>query len=76
MIPVSYKDAYSEAVHYDLAATYDLDPSTTVLGRIGYSKADGNILSVGTVDDGAGLTEELFAEFSDMEQVTLEGIAA
>ena len=73
LVPVSYGDAYKEAVSYDLATTYDLDPTTTLIGRIGYSKAEGNLLSVGTVDNGAGLTEELFAEFSDLEQVTLEG---
>lgn len=70
---VSYKDAYNEAVHYDLAATYDLDPRTTILGRIGYSEADGQNLLVGTVDDGAGTTEDLYAQFGDLEQVTLEG---
>ncbi|NNC36105.1 MAG: hypothetical protein HKO02_01505 [Hyphomonadaceae bacterium] len=70
---VSYKDAYKEAAHYDLAATYDIDPSTTLIGRIGYSKAEGERLLVGQVDDGAGLTEDLYAEFSDLEQVTLEG---
>lgn len=70
---VSYKDAYGEAAHYDLAATYDIDPSTTVLARIGYSNAEGNRLLVGQVDDGAGLTEDLYAEFGDLEQVTLEG---
>jgi len=73
LVPVSYKDAYGEAVNYDLAATYDIDPSTTILGRIGYSNAEGNVLSVGSVDNGAGLTEELFAQFGDLEQVTLEG---
>lgn len=73
LAPVSYSDAYKEAVHYDLAATYDIDPSTTVLARIGYSNAEGNRLLVGQVDDGAGLTEDLYAEFGDLEEVTLEG---
>jgi len=70
---VSYGDAFDNAISYDLAATYDLDQTTTLLGRVGYSEADGNRLLVGTVDDGMGLTEDLYAEFSDMEQVTLEG---
>lgn len=73
LAPVSYKDAYGEAVHYDLAATYDVDPSTTLIARIGYSNAEGNRLLVGQVADGAGLTEDLYAEFSDLEEVTLEG---
>lgn len=73
LAPVSYKDAYKEAVHYDLAATYDVDPSTTLIARVGYSNSEGNRLLVGQVDDGAGLTEDLYAEFSDLEEVTLEG---
>ena len=70
---ISYKDAYGETAHYDMAATYDISPNTTVLARVGYSNAEGNRLQIGQVDDGLGLTEDLFAEFSDLEQVTLEG---
>jgi len=70
---ISYKDAFNETAHYDLAATYDVDPSTTLLARIGYSDAEGQNLLIGTVDDGAGVSEDLYAQFSDMEQVTLEG---
>ncbi|WP_371397129.1 hypothetical protein [Fretibacter rubidus] len=69
---ISYKDAFDNGVGYDLATTYDLNQSTTVLGRIGYNKADGQRLLTGTVNDGTD-TENLYAEFSDLEQVTLEG---
>lgn len=69
---IEYKDAFSNAVNYDLATTYDLDPSTTLIGRVGYAKADGERIRTGTVDNGA-TTEDLFAEFSDLEQFTLEG---
>lgn len=69
---ISYKDAYKNAVNYDMAATYDIGPSTTVLGRLGYSRADGNKIKTGTIDDGV-LTEDLYAQWGDLEQVTIEG---
>lgn len=69
---IGYKDAFKEGTHYDLAATYDLDRNTTVLGRFGYGKASGEIVETGTVTDATG-TETLFAEFSDLEQMTIEG---
>lgn len=73
LAPISYKDAWDNAQGADLAATYDLNQNTTLLGRVGYSKADGgNQLLVGTVSDN-GVTEDLYAEFSDLEQYTVEG---
>ena len=69
---ISYKDAFDKGVGYDLATTYDLNQSTTLLGRIGYNKADGQRLKIGSVND-SSTTEDLYAEFSDLEQVTLEG---
>ncbi|HHL42927.1 MAG TPA: hypothetical protein ENJ42_04855, partial [Hellea balneolensis] len=69
---ISYNDAYKNAVSYDLTATYDLDPTTTLLGRIGYKSADGERLKVGTITDGT-ITEDLYAQWGDMEEVTLEG---
>ena len=79
--PIGYKDAYKNAVTYELAATYDVDPSTTLLGRIGYSEAKGERMKIGTIDNRtlatdpttATISEDLYAEFSDLEQVTLEG---
>ncbi len=69
---ISYKDAYDSAVSYNMAATYDITPSTTVLGRLGYSKANGNRIKTGTIDDGV-ITEDLYAQWGDLEQITLEG---
>lgn len=69
---IAYKDAFGHSQSVGLATTYDLDRNTTLLGRIGYNKADGQRLQTGTVSDGT-TTEDLFAEFSDLEQVTLEG---
>jgi len=74
MDPVAYKDAWDNAKAIGMSATYDVNQNTTLLGRVGYSKAEGgNQILVGTVDDGAGLTEDLYAEFSDLEQYTVEG---
>jgi hypothetical protein len=77
---ISYGDAYKNAVNYDLAATYDINPSTTILGRLGYSKAEGERIRTGTIDDSTFVpapatvtTEDLYAEWSDLEQWTVEG---
>lgn len=69
---ISYKDAYKNGVAYDMTATYDLDPSTTLLGRIGYKNAEGERMKVGTITDG-NITEDLYAKWTDLEEVTLEG---
>ncbi|PHR91311.1 MAG: hypothetical protein COA69_12430 [Robiginitomaculum sp.] len=69
---ISYADAYKNAVNFDLAATYDITPSTLVLARLGYSKAEGNRIRTGTIDDGT-LTEDLYAQWGDLEQFTVEG---
>jgi len=72
---ISYGDAYENAVSYDLAATYDINPSTTLIGRVGYAKADGQRVEIGSVTDTGfpGVDEPYFATWSDLEQVTLEG---
>ena len=77
---ISYGDAYKNAVSYDLAATYDIDPSTTILGRVGYSKAEGERIRTGTIDNSTFvpapatvITEDLYAQWSDLEQWTVEG---
>ncbi len=73
---IAYKDAFKNGMNYDLATTYDLTRDTTLIGRIGYSKADGERMQIGTINDipgGGTLTEDLYAEFSDLEQITLEG---
>lgn len=71
---VSYKDAYAHAQTYGLTATYDVDPSTTLLGSVGWSKAEGERMKVGTITNASGsLTEDLHAQWGDLEEVTLEG---
>jgi hypothetical protein len=70
---ISYNDAYDTAVTYTGGVTYDVSPTTTVLGQLGFSKANGNHLNVGTISDGAGVTEDLYAQWGDLEQWTLEG---
>jgi len=73
--PISYNDAFGTPITYELGATYDVGPSTTLLARVGYLEADGKRLQVGTVNNGAtpAVTEDLFGEFGDLEQVRLEG---
>lgn len=77
---VSYNDAFDEAVQYDLAATYDVGPNTTVLGRVGYSEANGNSVDLGQAFDTSSATAgtaatavPVTASFSDLEQYTVEG---
>lgn len=82
---ISYNDAFNEAVQYDVAGTYDVGPNTTLLGRFGYSEANGQAVDVGTafefaappVDPAnivvpAGAESPVTANFSDLEQFTLE----
>ena len=73
---ISYDDAFEDIKSYDIAATYDVNRNTTLLGRLGYTTADGVVNKVGTVSgstSGGNVTEDLFAEFSDLEQYTIEG---
>jgi len=77
---VSYNDAFDEAIEYDIAGTYDISPNTTILGRFGYSEADGQTVTLGAAFDPASTlgfvdadnSAPVFAEFSDLEQITLE----
>ena len=73
LAPIAYADAFDNAKGLDLTATYDMNHNTTLLGRVGYTKAGGDALKVGTVSDGLGTVEDLYAEFSDLEQYTVEG---
>lgn len=71
--PISYKDAFDNAVVYDLGAELDLSHDTTLLARVGYSKAEGSdAVKVGSITQGS-VTEDLYAEFSDLEQYRFEG---
>ena len=69
---ISYGDAFDDPISYNVAATYDISPSTTLLGQFSYAEADGNNVQIGNVTEG-GREGALFAEFSDLEQYTIEG---
>jgi hypothetical protein len=69
---ISYGDAFDNAVHYNLAAAYDLNPSTTLIGQVGYASAEGQSVQISNVTEG-GTTAPLFGKFSDLEQYTIEG---
>lgn len=69
---VSYKDAWDNAISYDVAATYDLNRSTTAIARLGYSKADGKDFALGEATEG-GVTAPVTGRLSDLEQYTIEG---
>ena len=76
--PIAYKDAYDNGTSYDVAATYDVNRNTTLLGRVGFTKAESaGPIKVGTNSSGGttggGTTSDLYAEFSDLEQYTVEG---
>jgi len=69
---ISYNQAFDSGIRYDLGAEFDVNQDTTLLSRIGYSQADGKRNNIGTVTEG-GTTADLFAEFSDLEQYSIEG---
>ena len=83
----SYNDAFDETVEYDIAATYDISPNTTILARFGYAEADGNDSVeagnafefatpqnvTGPINIPAGSTASpVTASFTDLEQFTVE----
>ena len=82
---ISYNDAFNEAVQFDVAGTYDVGPNTTLLGRFGYSESNGQSVDVGSAFEfaappvdptniivPAGAASPVTANFSDLEQFTLE----
>ncbi|MEP1231533.1 MAG: hypothetical protein ABJG88_12730 [Litorimonas sp.] len=77
---VSYNDAFDETLEYDIAGTYDISPNTTVLGRFGYSEANGQTVPLGAAFDPnstAGFVDAdnaapVLAEFDDLEQFKFE----
>lgn len=73
LTPITYKDAFEKRVDFDLGAEYDVNPTTSLLARVGYSGAEGaDKQKIGTVTEGS-VTEDLYASFTDLEQVRLEG---
>jgi len=71
-VAVGYDDAFGQALHYEAAATYDLNPHTTLLGQLGYSKAEGKSVLKGTVSDGLGKVEDIYGNFTDLKQLRVE----
>lgn len=69
---ISYKDAFENGVSYDIATTYDISPSTTVLARVGYTEAEGKDFDLGTATEN-GVTAPVTGRMSDLEQYTIEG---
>jgi len=82
---IDYSDAFSDGYTIGGATTYDISRNTTLLGSLGYSKRQGQTVSTGSFQPGTydaagnfvpgvGSSERaLSGEFSDLEQVTLEG---
>ena len=71
---ISYNDAFDNAITYDATASYDVNNTTTVLGRFGYSDASGQTIeNYGTATEGAVTDAPITASFSDLEQYTIEG---
>ena len=83
---ISYNDAFSEAIEYDLAATYDISPNTTILARVGYSDANGRAVEAGSafefsspqnvsnpiVIPSGSSASPVTATFEDLEQYKIE----
>jgi len=69
---VSYRDAFERGTSYDVAATYDLSPRTTLLGRVGYTRADGREFGLGEATENH-VTAPIIGKLSDLEQYTIEG---
>ena len=73
--PISFNDAFDNAIQYDAAVTRDISPSTTVLGRFGYSEANGQAVNLGSAFEAPGTAADaqpVIGQFSDLEQITLE----
>ena len=69
----SYDDAFDQSQTYGGAMTYDLNRSTTLLGQVAYSKADGQAFDNGTFTPTGGSEQTVSGQFGDLEQVRLEG---
>ena len=75
---ISFNDAFDNALEYDIAGTYDVSSSTTLLARASYTEADGQVVPLGAAFDTtipgstAATPSPVLAEFSDFEQIKLE----
>ncbi len=80
---ISYDQAFKQGYNVGGGLSYDVGPSTTVLGMVNYQKNSGNTFDNGTFQPGTydalgnftatGAAETVTAELTDLEQVTLEG---
>jgi hypothetical protein len=80
---ISYGDAFGNAKSIGGTLAYDASRNTTLLGRVGYSQANGQTVhdyatvqngsySGGVFTPGAAAPRSLDASFSDLEQLSLE----
>ena len=84
---ISYTDAFSDGYHIGGEGSYDLSRNTTLLASAAYSKKEGRSVDTGsfqsgtydaatgvfTHDVGSSTPRDLSGQFTDLEQVTLEG---
>ena len=80
---VSYNDAFGQSFNIGGGLSYDVSRNTTLLGTVNYSKANGKTFDNGTFQPGtydalgnftaSGAAEAVTAEFSDLEQISIEG---
>jgi len=84
---INYSDAFSDGYTIGGETSYDISRNTTLLASAAYSKAEGQVVDTGsfqsgvydpatgafTPDIGSATPRDLTGEFSDLEQVTLEG---
>ena len=70
---ISFSDAFDPAKRIGVALERDLGPSTTLLGQVAYSQANGNVVrNYESVDILGGGPRFLDAEFGDLETYTAE----
>ncbi len=84
---ISYSDAFSDGFNIGAETSYDVSRNTTLLASAAYSKREGQSVDTGsfqsgvydpvtgafTPDIGSATPRDLTGEFSDLEQVTIEG---
>jgi len=80
---VGYDDAFKKGVNLGGNLEYDVSRNTTLIGGLGFSKREGQVLDNGTFEPGtydsagnftsSGAVETVTAEYSDLEEWKLEG---
>ena len=72
---ISYNDAFDETIEYDATGTFDINQNTTLLGRVGYSEANGRTVPFGSAFETPNVAADaqpVLASFSDLEQFKVE----